>query len=83
MATYYVSDATGNDGDTGLTELLAWATIDHAMNTVVAGDKVWVKADGDYTETATIDTIGTNVSPIVFAGYTSTPRDGGQATIEA
>ena len=56
MATYFVSAATGNDADTGLTEALAWLTIDKAMNTVVAGDKVWVKADGNYTETATIDT---------------------------
>lgn len=83
MATYYVSDATGDDGDTGLTEALAWATIEKAMDTVAAGDTVYVKADGAYTETPTIDTVGTQVATITFEGYTSTPGDGGQATIDA
>jgi hypothetical protein len=83
MATYYVSDATGNDADDGLSELNAWKTIDKAMNTVAAGDKVWVKADGNYNEQATIDTAGTSSAPIEFEGYTSTTGDGGQATIDA
>lgn len=83
MATYYVSDATGNDGDSGLTEELAWATIDKAMNTVAAGDTVYVKADGIYTETATIDTYATIALTVTFEGYTSTPGDGGQATVDA
>ncbi len=82
MATYYVSDATGDDVDTGLTEALAWATIDKAMNTVAAGDTVYVKADGDYLETALIDTAGTSSSTITFEGYTTTPGDGGQATVD-
>jgi len=79
--TYYVSAATGNDSDTGLTEALAWLTVDKAMNTVAAGDKVWVKADGNYAELATIDTVGTATAPIVFEGYTTAPGDGGRATI--
>lgn len=83
MATYYVSDATGDDADTGLTEALAWATIDKAMNTVAAGDTVYVKADGDYLETVTIDTVGTSSGTITFEGYTTTPGDGGQATVDA
>lgn len=82
MATYYVSDATGDDSDTGLTEALAWATIDKAMNTVAADDTVYVKADGDYLEIATIDTVGTVSGTITFEGYTTTPGDGGQATID-
>ncbi|MHC4510564.1 MAG: right-handed parallel beta-helix repeat-containing protein, partial [Planctomycetota bacterium] len=61
----------------------AWATIDKAMNTVAAGDKVWVKADGNYNEQAIIDTAGTVSAPIEFEGYTSTTGDGGQATIDA
>ena len=81
MATYYVSAATGNDSDSGLSEALAWLTIDKGMNTVAAGDKVWVKADGDYVEKPIIDTAGTNIAPIVFEGYTATPGDGGRATI--
>jgi hypothetical protein len=81
MATYYVSAATGSDADSGLTEALAWLTVDKAMNTVTAGDKVWVKADGNYAELVTIDTAGTATTPIVFEGYTTTPGDGGRATI--
>jgi hypothetical protein len=53
------------------------------MNTVAAGDKVWVKADGDYTETVQVDTAGGPTAPIVFEGYTSTIGDGGKATIDA
>lgn len=81
MTTYYVSAATGNDSDTGLTEALAWLTIDHAMNTIAEGDKVWVKADGNYAELVTIDTVGGSTTPIVFEGYSSTTGDNGQATI--
>lgn len=83
MATYYVSDATGSDGDDGLSEGNAWATVDKAMNTVAAGDTVYVKADGDYLEIALIDTAGTVSGTITFEGYTTTPGDGGQATIDA
>lgn len=82
MATYYVSDATGDNADTGLTEALAWATIDKAMNVVAAGDTVYVKADGVYVEIATIDTVGTSSATITFEGYTTTPGDGGQATMD-
>ena len=54
------------------------------MNTVAASDKVWVKADGDYTETVAVDTAGgATATPIVFEGYTSTIGDGGKATIDA
>ncbi len=83
MATYYVSDATGSDGDDGLSEGNAWATIDKAMDTVAAGDKVWVKADGVYIESVEIDTVGTSSSTIEFEGYTSSTGDGGKAIISA
>jgi hypothetical protein len=78
---YYVSDATGDDTDTGLSEALAFKTIDKAMNTIAAGEKVWVKADGTYTESPIIDTAGGTVTEIVFEGYTASPGDGGQVTI--
>ena len=42
MATYYVK-TDGDDGEDGLSEPNAWATIDKAMNTVVGGDKVNIK----------------------------------------
>jgi hypothetical protein len=80
MSTYYVS-TSGSNAAAGTSEGAAWLTIDKGMNTVAAGDKVWVKADGDYVEKPIIDTAGTNIAPIVFEGYTATPGDGGRATI--
>lgn len=83
MTTYYVDTAVGNDANAGTSEGSgnAWATIDKAMSTVVAGDKVYIKASGTYSETPNIDTAGTLAAPITYEGYTSTPGDGGKATI--
>jgi hypothetical protein len=84
MTTYFVDTALGDDANAGTSEGAgnAWATIDKAMNTVAAGDKVWVKASGNYNETATMDTIGTFTNNIVFEGYTTTPGDNGKVTID-
>ena len=84
MSTYYVDWAVGDDGNAGTSEGAgnAWKTIDKAMNTVAAGDTVYVKATGPYLETATIQTAGTVSGTITFEGYTSTPGDGGQATVD-
>ncbi len=83
MTVYFVSDATGSDSDDGLSEGDAFLTIDKAMNTAqTGGDKVWIKADGDYTETATIDVAGGATAPIIYEGYTSTTGDGGKCTID-
>jgi hypothetical protein len=83
MTVYYVDGVDGADGNAGTSEGSgnAWATIDKAMNTVAAGDKVWVKGNGNYVETATLDTAGTSTTPIVFEGYTTTTGDNGKATI--
>lgn len=83
MTVYYCSDATGDDADDGLSEANAFLTIDKAMNTVAAGDKVWVKADGTYSEDALVDTVGTVNAFVVFEGYTTTIGDDGQATMAA
>lgn len=82
---YYVDTAVGDDANAGTSEGSgnAWKTIDKAMNTVAAGEKVWVKATGTYVEIPTIDTAGTNTSPIVFEGYSSTTGDDGQVTISS
>ena len=81
MATYYVIGAGGSDSNDGSNDTTqGWATIDKAMNTVAAGDLVYVKATGTYDEQATIDTAGSASSPggtIVFEGYTTTPGDNG------
>jgi hypothetical protein len=83
MTTYYVDGAVGSDANAGTSEGAgnAWATIDKAMNTVVgsAGDHVYVKASATYNELVTIDNAGG--TGIAFEGYTSTPGDGGKATI--
>ena len=85
MTTYYVDGAVGNDGNAGTSEGAgnAWATIDHAMNTVAAGDKVFVKATGTYSETPVMDTVGASNNPITFEGYTTTPGDNGKVTVDA
>lgn len=84
MTTYYVDVAVGADGNAGTSEGAgnAWASIGKAMNTVAAGDFVYVKASGEYAaeDAATdavgqIDTAGTTTSWIVFEGYTTTPGD--------
>ena len=82
MATYYVDTAVGDDANAGTSEGAgnAWATIDKAMNTVAAGDKVWVKASGTYDENGNIDTAGSLLSPIEFEGYSSTTGDNGKVT---
>jgi len=81
MATYYV-DSAATGANNGTSEADAWTTIDTAMNNVIAGDKVWVKASGNYNETATIDTAGSSGSEIIFEGYTSIPGDNGKVTID-
>lgn len=80
MTTYYVDSAATGTAD-GLSEANAWTTIDTAMNNVVAGDKVWVKASGTYSETPNMDTAGTAASPIVFEGYGTTTGDNEKVTI--
>lgn len=67
-------DITSSDGP--------WLTVDKSMNTVAAGDYVWVRGGTDYTETATVDTVGTGTNPILYAGYTTSCGDGGKFTID-
>ena len=47
-ATYYVAPG-GSDSDPGTEESAPWATIQHAADTLVAGDTVYIKA-GTYPE---------------------------------
>lgn len=88
--TYYVDVTSGDDGDTGLTEELAWATLAKAADTADAGDTVYVKAsaryyveDGATGHVATFGNAGSQNTPIVYIGYTSTVTDGGVVTIDA
>ena len=83
---YYVDGDVGNDGNLGTSEGAgnAWATIDHAMNQVAAGEIVYVKSSATYNEVATIDTVGTFAAPVYFIGYTTVAArsDRGKATID-
>jgi hypothetical protein len=83
VPTYYVDGAVGDNGNDGEDEGAgnAWATIDYALNNIVAGDKVWVKASATYTENPELEVEGALTTPIVFEGYTSSPGDGGRASI--
>jgi len=81
MTRYFVSDATGLDSDTGLTEALAFKTIDKFASIAVAGDDVQIKNDGVYKEIVTLITLGTATAPIIFEGYNTVPDDNGVITI--
>ena len=67
--TYYVR-TTGSDADTGLSPAQAWRTIEHAGDTLVAGDTVYIGA-GTYTDKVDVQNSGTAVSPILFVADTT------------
>lgn len=66
-ATYYVA-TNGNDASTG-TIAAPWATIQHAANTVAAGDTVCVRG-GTYNEHAVINSSGTLAAYTWYHPYT-------------
>ena len=68
-ATYYVS-TSGNDNNPG-TVSSPWLTIQKAMNTLVAGDKVYVRK-GEYQGVFggwSFENSGTNAAPITFSNF--------------
>lgn len=81
---FYVDGSVGNDANAGTSEGSgnAWATVQKAADTAVAGEIVYVKSSADYAEDVDFDTnTGTPGNRITFIGYTSTITDGGKATI--
>lgn len=67
-ATYYVNSAGGDDGrSTATAQNLAtpWLTIQHAADTMIAGDTVRVQA-GTYAERVTETTDGTSAARITY-----------------
>lgn len=86
MTVYYVTQGAAGGG-AGTSEGDPW-TLNEAALGVLAGDKVYVKADADYTTLVTNAILyttvnGTNSNPIEWEGYTTTPGDGGFVTIDA
>lgn len=67
-ATYYVA-MDGSDASAGTTTYTAWATIDKATSTMVAGDTTYVRG-GTYRESAVFDYSGnTTDGYITLAAY--------------
>jgi len=91
MTDYHVDVTSGDNGDTGLTEALAWQTLEYAMATAgTGGHKIWVKGSAPYVVqdgandcVLYVDGAGTATAPTVWEGYTSTKGDGGVVTIDA
>lgn len=82
MTDYYVDGDVGNDTNAGTSEGSgnAWATINKACQTMVAGDRTYVKASVVYNESAVFANVGTGrttATMIQLIGYTTTPGDDG------
>ena len=67
---YYVDFTTGDDGDTGLTEALAWKTMAKVnAASLSAGDSVLFKRGETWREQLTVPSSGSAGSPITFGAY--------------
>jgi len=84
MPTYYVDMAVGHDDNDGEDEGAgnAWKTIQYAVTNSSNGDHVYIKASADYTETVRVVPAAQTLWR-TYEGYTTTPGDGGKATIDA
>ena len=63
----YFVDPDGNDNDAG-TQAHPWKTIEHAVNTLQAGETVWIKA-GIYHEQLWVSRLGTADGHIGFRAF--------------
>lgn len=64
---YYVDASNGNNSNQG-TEVEPWLTIQHAANTMVAGDTVYVR-EGTYFENIILSNSGSNGQYITYQNY--------------
>lgn len=67
MSTYYVDSNIGNDSNNG-TKALPWKTITAKVNTLTAGDILFLRG-GIYYERFTITVAGTASKPITLRAY--------------
>jgi len=72
---YFVDKTNGSNSNSGLSEGLAWASIQKAVSVANAGDKVWIKAGNYGSENLTMQRAGSTSNPIVFEGYKNNPGD--------
>lgn len=70
--TYYVDKTTGSDSDSGLTEELAWETINEVnTSSFNPDDVIKFKRGEEWREGLTVPSTGALNSPIVFGAYGS------------
>ncbi len=65
---YFVDQATGDDSNPGTSVAAPWATIQHAADTMVAGDTAYIRA-GTYGEQVRPQASGAAGSPVTYAAY--------------
>jgi len=70
---FYVT-TSGSASNDGRSEATAWS-IEHAFETAVAGDVVYIKAGNYGSKHLVVDNSGNTNNPISFIGYTNTPGD--------
>ena len=85
----YVDPGSGSDSNGGTSDVDAWATVQHALDTLTQGgngDQINVKAGTADVLTGALDltTYGnpTNTKPLIIRGYTSTANDGGKGELD-
>ena len=72
MAIYYVDKTTGSDSDTGLTEALAWETINKVnISSFSPNDQILFKKGETWREQLAPPDSGSDGSPITFGSYGS------------
>ena len=75
MATYYVRQSGGSDGNSGLSFALGWATVQYALsNATSGGDIIVICSDGIHlpTATLTLSAYGQEYNPIIITGGNAT-----------
>lgn len=86
MTSYYVRSSGGSDSNDGLSHATAWATIQHAINTMTTGQANRLNLSGTFTLSASLDFATRPYSPnqdnwLKLQGYSTVEGDGGIARI--
>jgi len=75
MADYFVDSTTGDDGDSGLTMDLAWATLDYAATQAFsAGDIIWIRRSHSETPSSHIEPVSSGLNSEAFRAIIGWPR---------
>jgi hypothetical protein len=81
MATYYVDGAAGTDTGSG-TITDPWKTMTYAATHYATGDTVYVKASATYAGQISLPISNAKGNEVTWEGYSTTPGDGGRATLD-